>query len=447
MSFFTLLALLVVIAAILTWINDRINRLPSSIGVMFGGLFIAAILLVPIPWVGDGWARSLVSTFRLSELLLNIPDGSTTQGSGALLGLLLFATAIRIEPTIFARFRLALITWLSTAGVVMTAFGTAILLWLFIWMVEQQQPYFIYMLLFGAILAPTDPVAVMDMFKKAKVTTPVRDVIAGESLLNDASSIIMFLVVLALVPNNPRFYGGNESTLEWVKLFGLEFGGGIVVGAIVGVITTLLIRTARKNESVVMLTLGAALITIALAPLVKGSVPLAAVTCGLIVGRSALVRREELAIHATNLWWVVESALTTIIFLLVGLELLVLDFHLYAAALYGLITVPFLLVVRCIVVGTPWIFTKILKLNPLDGREVIIMSWCGLRGTVSLAMAVCIPAGIVGIGKIKGEPIAAQMLIATFVVVLVTLTLQGLTLPALVRFLYRKERQETTEVK
>jgi CPA1 family monovalent cation:H+ antiporter len=162
----------------------------------------------------------------------------------------------------------------------------------------------------------------------------------------------------------------------------------------------------------------------------------------MIIGRSALLRREQLSLHTNHLWWVVETVLTTIIFLLVGLELIGLNFALYKSALYGLLTVPILLIVRMVVVALPWMFTRMFKKNAMSGRDVIIMSWCGLRGTVSLAMAVCIPAGVVGIGRIEGEPVGEQMLIATFVVVLVTLTLQGLTLPALVRFLYRKERLE-----
>ena len=443
MHIFTLIAILVVIAALLTWLNDRINKLPTSIGVMLGGLFIAAIVLLPPnPSPDDSWARTLVGTFNLSVLLLSLPDSEASQGTGSLLGLLLFATAIRVEPSMFSRLRITLITWLSTAGVIITAFGTAFLLWLFIWITEQQQPYFIYMLLFGAILAPTDPVAVMDMFNKANVATPIRDVIGGESLVNDATSIIMFLVVLALIPNNARHDMMNESVMAWLGMFGLEIGGGILVGAVIGFIATFLIRTSRKYEPIVFITIAAAVTTILLTPMIGGSVPLGSVTCGIIVGRSALVRREELANQATSLWSVVETSLTTIIFLLVGLDLVGLNFALYTSALYGLATVPILILVRLVVVAIPWLFTKLLKKPALSWRDVIIMSWCGLRGTVSLAMAVCIPAGVVGIGKIKGEPIGEQMLIATFVVVLLTLTLQGLTLPALVRFLYRKERRE-----
>jgi CPA1 family monovalent cation:H+ antiporter len=443
MHLFTFIAILIAIAAALTWLNDRINKLPTSIGVMLGGLLLAAIVLSPPnPSPENEWAKSLLETFNLSDLLLSIPIADATPGSGSLLGLLLFATALRVEPSIFMRFRLTLITWLSTAGVIITAFGVAFLLWLLIWMFEQERPYFIYMLLFGAILAPTDPVAVMDMFKKAKVATPVRDVIAGEALVNDASSIIMFLVVLALIPNNVRFDAMNSSSLDWMKMFALEIGGGMFTGAVIGTIATILIRTSRKNESVVLITIAAAVATICVAPLFLGSVPLATVTCGMIIGRSALLRREQLSLHTNHLWWVVETVLTTIIFLLVGLELIGLNFALYKSALYGLLTVPILLIVRMVVVALPWMFTRMFKKNAMSGRDVIIMSWCGLRGTVSLAMAVCIPAGVVGIGRIEGEPVGEQMLIATFVVVLVTLTLQGLTLPALVRFLYRKERLE-----
>ena len=190
---------------------------------MVGGVLIASVLKsAQSLGLNVEWATTLLDQVNFSHLLLNLPDNKSTPGAGAILGLLLFATALRIEPTIFRRFRMSLIVWLSTAGVVITAFGTAGALYLIIWLIQGTPPMFINVLLFGVILAPTDPVAVIDMLAKSKVISQVRDVVAGEALLNDATSIIMFLVVLALLPNNTAYSDLGGSTYLWVTLFGYE---------------------------------------------------------------------------------------------------------------------------------------------------------------------------------------------------------------------------------
>ena len=158
-----------------------------------------------------------------------------------------------------------------------------------------------------------------------------------------------------------------------------------------------------------------------------------------MIGQLGISRHRTSAELASNVWWVIENALTTIIFLVVGLILLELDFFFWRSALYGIIAVGILLIVRFIAVGIPWVFTKRTSRVAMDGEEVFLMTWCGIRGTVSLAMAVAVPTEI--LGEITHVPIESQMLIGTFMVVLVTMLLQGLTLPRVVRFLREKEHR------
>ena len=441
MPLFTIITILVSCAAVLVWANDRINRLPSSIGVMVGGVLIASLLLIAQSLgLNVEWATNILDQVHFSHLLLNLPDHKSTPGAGAILGLLLFATALRIEPTIFRRFRMSIILWLSTAGVVITAFGTAAILYLIIWLIQGTPPAFINVLLFGVILAPTDPVAVIDMLAKSKVISQVRDIVAGEALLNDATSIIMFLVVLALLPNNVAYSDLGGSTYFWITLFGYEIAGGLLTGAVIGFIANQLIRTSRNSEVVALITLAAALCSCVITPALNGSVPLAAVSCGLMIGQLGISKHRTSAELASNVWWVIENALTTIIFLVVGLILLKLDFFFWRSAIYGIVAVGILLLVRFIAVGIPWLFTKPTSRVAMDGEEVFLMTWCGIRGTVSLAMAVAIPAEI--LGEITHESIESQMLIGTFMVVLVTMLLQGLTLPWVVRLLRNKEHRD-----
>ena len=430
MSFFALICLLLALTAILAWVNDRIGKLPTSIGVMFGGLAIALAMLLSDEFFREfngGWFKNLVKEIDFGALLINMPAATSEPGSGCLLGLLLFATAIRIEPTIFKRVRISLIVWLSTGGVLLTAFGTALLLTVTISLVQGTDVPFIYMLLFGAILAPTDPVAIMDLLKKAGVSGTIRDVIGGEALFNDAASIVLFLLVVGVLTGNVK----DTSMAHVITVFALEVGSGFGVGLAVGGIACLLIRTARRTIVVVLVTLAAALATCILTPLLHGSVPLASVACGLLIGRLAIARRPAREQETTDFWWVVENALTTIIFLIVGLELLAVDFNYYYALIWGLCTVPFLFASRLVAVLIPMFTTKLLSAKWLLTRgQAILMTWCGLRGTVSLAMAIAIPTELL---DQHDRPVGKLFLSGIFVVVLVTLIFQGLSLARVAR--------------
>lgn len=430
MSFFALISLLVALTAILAWLNDRLGKLPTSIGVMFGGLTISLILIISdqvFQATKDTWIQNLVNQIDFGALLVNIPAHHPNPGSGSLLGLLLFATAVRIEPSIFKRVRISLIAWLSTGGVLITAFGTAFLLMIAIKLTEGQAPFFLFMLLFAAILAPTDPVAIMDLLKRAGVSRTIRDVIGGEALLNDAASIVLFLFLIGVASGQVA----DTSMGHIITVFSVEVVAGIGVGLVVGGIASFLIRTARRTIVVVLLTLAAAMATCIITPPLHGSVPLSSVTCGLIIGRIAIARRPATEEETTNFWWVIENALTTIIFLLVGLELLVVHFNYLNIILWSLFTVPILFVTRLIAILIPMVLSRIFTSKWLLTRgQATLMSWCGIRGTVSLAMAIAIPAELL---DHHGLPVREQFLGGIFTIVLVTLIVQGLPLGRIAR--------------
>ena len=428
--------MLVGLAAILAWVNDRFRLIPTSMGVMFGAIIISIVLISTnglFGLISREWIMQFVAGIGFSDLLLTSPKNSDAQGSGALLGLLLFATALRIEPTIFTRFRIGSIVWLASAGVIITAAGTALLLMLVIWACTGEMPDYRYMLLFGAILAPTDPVAVTDLLAKAGVTSRVRDVIGGEALVNDASSIILYLFVITFLPGSATKLTTSDLLFELLQ----AVFGGLAIGAIIGFMAILLIRTSRSGIVVVLISIAAALGACVITPVFSGSVPLATVTCGLIVGRTALVKAKYHTDDATNFWTVVEQVLTTIIFMLVGLELLIVNIDLLQHALWGLLAVPLLLIVRAGVVAIPWLFSKKAKDPAMSTEEAVLVTWCGLRGTVSLAMAVAIPSTLVSIHS--GDSVRDIAILSTFIVVVVTLSGQGLTLPSIVNYLRRRE--------
>jgi len=432
MSPFALLSILIALTAILAWSNDRLGKLPTSIGVMFGGLTISLILILCDSFVAgvDGeWIRNVVRQIDFGALLINMPAKTAPPGSGTLLGLLLFATAIRIEPTIFKRVRIGLISWLATGGVLITAFGTALLLMLAIYLVTGERPPMIYMLLFAAILAPTDPVAVMDLLRKAGVSGTIRDVIGGEALFNDAASIVLFLFIIGVLTGHVS----DVSTSHAVLVFLIEVGSGFGVGLVLGGIASVMIRTSKSTITVVMVTIAAALGTCFITPILHGSVPLASVACGLLIGRVAIAKRPSREQETTDFWWVIENALTTVIFLLVGLELVLIDFDYYIAVLWGLCTVPLLFGSRLVAVLLPMFTMRIFGFAWVLSRgQAGLMTWCGLRGTVSLAMAVAIPATLL---DENGLPLRERIICGTFTVVLVTLIAQGLSMARVARAL------------
>lgn len=442
MSPFALICILVGLTALLAWINDRIGKLPTSIGVMFGGLAIAIVLILLDTFlVGiDGHQiRTVIRQIDFGALLINMPASEAKPGSGSLLGLLLFATAIRIEPSIFKRIRIWLITWMATGGVLITALGTAALLMVTITLIEGQRPPFIYMLLFAAILAPTDPVAVMDLLRTAGVSGKIRDVIGGEALFNDAASIVLYLLLVGILTGKLS----DTSTGFMFTVFAIEVAAGIGVGLAVGGVASLLIRTARRTIVVVLVTIAAALGTCILTPMLHGSVPLASVACGLLIGRIAIARRPSKELETTDFWWVIENALTTIIFLLVGLELTILNFNYYSAAFWGLCAVPLLFGSRLVALLIPMFTMKMLGFKWILTRgQVGLMTWCGLRGTVSLAMAVAIPVQLV---DELGRPLRERIISGTFAVVLVTLIVQGLSLARVAKRLGETSRPQTTD--
>jgi CPA1 family monovalent cation:H+ antiporter len=429
MDAFTILTLVVVFTAIAAWANDRFLRLPSAIGVLIAGLLIAGgtMWAHALGWVDDEGAIELVRALHFDALLV-ASTGSGSSGQGILLGLLLFAAALQLEPAGMSK-RVGFIIWLATIGVVLTAVGTAFGFQLIL-QVGGYQTTFINLLIFGAILAPTDPVAALSLLRRTSAPVRVREVITGEALFNDGISIIFFLLLLAIAT-------GSASSVwqgQWLLGFVVETGGAVVVGLLIGAIGLGLVSTSKQASVMVMVTLGLVLVIAVVSPLLYISCPVACVVAGLVVGRSRSLRQRE-GLMASNFWSVIEQCLTVSLFLMIGLELLVVELS-WNAVLWSLAVMPILLTARFLSLAIPWALARAFKRTTISLEEVALMTWCGMRGGVSIAMCIALPGTI--LDGSEGDSFRSRALVGTIVVVVASILIQGLTVERMAKWVQRR---------
>ena len=429
MDAFTILTLVVVFTAIAAWANDRFLRLPSAIGVLIAGLLIAGgtMWAHALGWVDDAGAIELVRALHFDALLV-ASTGSGSSGQGILLGLLLFAAALQLEPAGMSK-RVGFIIWLATIGVVLTAVGTAFGFQLILH-VGGYQTTFINLLIFGAILAPTDPVAALSLLRRTSAPVRVREVITGEALFNDGISIIFFLLLLAIAT-------GSASSVwqgQWLLGFVVETGGAVVVGLLIGAIGLGLVSTSKQASVMVLVTVGLVLVIAVVSPLLYISCPVTCVVAGLVVGRSRSLRQRE-GLMASNFWSVIEQCLTVSLFLMIGLELLVVELS-WNAVLWSLAVMPILLTARFLSLAIPWALARAFKRTTISLEEVALMTWCGMRGGVSIAMCIALPGTI--LDGSEGDSFRSRALVGTIVVVVASILIQGLTVERMAKWVQRR---------
>ncbi len=305
---------------------------------------------------------------------------------------------------------------LATFGVVVSTFLVGGLTWLVLSAFGLQIPY-IYCLLFGALISPTDPIAVMGILKQVGVPKSLEVKIAGESLFNDGVGVVIFVVLLGIA------VGGTEPTVTSVALlFAQEVIGGIVYGLIIGYITFSMLRTVDNYQVEIMLTLALVMGGYALAHTLNLSGPIAMVVAGLLIGSLGrqYAMSEATQFRLDNFWELVDEILNAVLFVIIGLEVLVLAFKM-EYILITLAIIPLVLGVRFVSVAFP---VKLLsRLRSFSPRVIEIMTWGGLRGGISIALALSLPLG----------PEREVILAITYLVVAFSILVQGLTVSQVVK--------------
>lgn len=395
-------ALIISLAALFSYINHRYLRLPTTIGLMLIGLCLSLLLLLlgSVGWPGiTQLARDVVGQVDFNLTLM--------QG---MLSFLLFAGALHVNINDLAQQK-GIISILATVGVVLSTALIGGALYLLAAALDNALPL-IYCLLFGALISPTDPIAVLGILRQAGAPKTLEAKISGESLFNDGVGVVVFIALLGIATG-----GEQASAAELLLLFVGEAIGGVLLGLALGATSYSLLRSIDNYQVEILLTLAVVMGGYSLANALHTSGPIAMVVAGLFLGNHGrlFAMSETTRAHLDMFWELVDEILNAVLFVLLGLEFLLLDLNapylLLAAA-----AIPLALGARMLSVGLP--ISLLRRRRAFSPHVVKILTWGGLRGGISIALAMSLPTG---------EP-RNTVLVITYVVVAFSILVQGLTI-------------------
>ncbi|MBL8287116.1 MAG: sodium:proton antiporter [Rubrivivax sp.] len=401
-------AICLVVTALLAYVNHRFVGLPTAIGVMAIALGLS-LLLVGLDALGFAhglreYEQSLLTRIDFSDVLM--------QG---MLSLLLFAGALHVDISELRAYRWQ-VGALAVIGTLLSTLVVGVALW---WLL----PWFglplalSWCLLFGALISPTDPIAVMGILTSAGAPKNLELVIAGESLFNDGVGVVIFSLLLGMLAS-----GAAPTLSHGLELLLREAVGGLLFGLALGYVTFRLLRSIDHYQIEVMLTLAAVMGGYALASRLHVSGPLAMVVAGLLIGNHgrALAMSDTTRQHLDLYWELLDEMLNAILFVLIGMEVIVIRFAPGLAAAAP-VTVAVTLLARWLTVGLPvTLWRRGFRLPQGAGR---VLTWGGLRGGISVALALSLPSG----------PQRDTLLALTYCVVVFSILGQGLTIGRVVR--------------
>lgn len=411
MDFFVIATIVITLAAIFGYINVRFLKLPNTIGLMLITiLFTLAVFLVSNfdPRLLEA-ERYVISQIDFQTLLLDV-----------MLSFLLFAGALHTD---FAKLKnlLTPIIAFATVGVIIST----ILIGVFMYYIFQWMSYpvdFIFCLLFGSLISPTDPIAVLGILKKAGAPEKVETVIVGESLFNDGVGVIIFMTIYQVAQSGVDSVVWSHVATDFVK----EVLGAGLLGFVLGWLAYQLMKRIDDYEIEVIITLALVFLGTTIAHTLHVSAPLTMVTAGLLVGTDTVRRNAmggEVESYVDMFWELIDMILNMVLFVLIGMEMLTLRFdmhHLWA----GLIAIPVVLLCRYISLsGIVRLFNKKYNLEP---HTLEMMTWGGLRGAISIAL-------VLGLTSTMEKDLFTSV---TYIVVVFSILVQGLSLNRVIQMFY-----------
>ena len=396
-------SVLIVLASLFAYINYRVLKLPSTIGIIVIAIIVSVILVASgdnfLPKTTNGLIK-LVNSLDFTEVLM-----------GAMLNFLLFAGGIHVNIKDLKE-QFGPVVIFSTVGVIISTFAVAFGTFYLLPLVGIQMP-FIYCLVFGALISPTDPVAVLSILKQANVSKSLETKVAGESLFNDGMAVVVFTVVLQLAI-------GKDIDLN-VENIGLlllrEAGGGLLLGVLLGYSASRALRVVDDYIISVLITLSVVMGGYLIAREMHISAPLAMVAAGLFMGNfsESFKMKSETQDYLIKFWELIDEIMNAVLFLFIGFELLLIkDLNEYLIA--GGICVMIVLLARWVAIFIP---TKFMAFKyRFSPQTVKVLVWGGIRGGVSIALALSIPVNEY-----------SQIIISiTYCVVVFSIIVQGLTI-------------------
>ena len=408
---FELIAILIVLTALFGYVNVRLLKLPSTIGLMILSLlFSIAIVVVGsfVPAVGEQ-ARAVARQFELDQALLH-----------GMLGFLLFAGALHVDLGDLSEHKWP-IAVMATLGVLISTVIIGGLTWVMLKLAGLElRP--IDCLLFGALISPTDPIAVLALLKQLGAPKPLEIQIAGESLFNDGVGVVVFLGLLDIATGHEQL---NASF--FIELFVREAIGGAIFGLVIGLVAYRLLKSVDHYRLEILLSLALVAGGYALAEALEVSAPIAMVVAGLLIGNHgrSFAMSETTTEHIDRFWGLLDEFLNAVLFVMIGLEVLILIFT-PRYMLAGLAAVAIVLLARLVSIGVPvWLLRRGERFEP---SMVPMLTWGGLRGGISVALALSLPEDLD-----VTVPSRDIILAITYVVVVFSILVQGLTIGLMIR--------------
>jgi len=405
MGLFEIIAVLLTMAALFSYLNHHLIGFPTTIGVMLIALLMSLGLLV-VHAFGvnvDVHAAEMLQQVDFNQTLLH-----------GMLAFLLFAGALHVDLGDLIEYR-GIIALLASVGVIIS---TAII-GFFSWGVLRIAGFDIglaYCFVFGALISPTDPIAVLGILKQVGVAKALEVKITGESLFNDGFGVVIFIALLDVAAG-----AHGPDAMHIALLFAEEALGGAALGIAAGLLAYFMLRSLDNYQVEVMITLALVTGTYALADRVHLSGPIAIVVAGLLIGNQgrALAMSEETQQHLDTFWELTDEILNAVLFVLIGLEVLILELS-SGYIIAGIAMIPVVLAARWISVSIPVRFFSRREFAP---GTVTILTWGGLRGGISVALALSLPHGA-----------QREVLVAvTYCIVVFSVVVQGLTIGPVIR--------------
>ncbi|AXI46749.1 sodium:proton antiporter [Sulfitobacter sp. SK012] len=409
MNILQITSLLIVMAGVFGAVNYLFLKLPSAIGILIVSLLASFVLLgldlvLPALGIADT-VTGIVERIDFSEALLE-----------GMLGLLLFAGALHVKLSDL-RAQWGAVFLMATLGI---ALSTAVVGFGFSYMTGMP---LLVALTFGALISPTDPVAVLGVLRDADLPKSLETKIAGESLFNDGVGYVVFLVLVGLAfPSDAHHGAGENAFVGALQLFVQEALGGAVLGITLGWLVFRVMRRIDDYALEVLLTLGLAFGGYELAVYLHVSAPIMAVCAGLLIGDVGTAKgmSEETRHYVDAFWMLIDEILNAVLFLLIGFEVFAIAFDgdTFLTAMFAIILALF---ARFVAVAVP--ISLLRPFRNFDQGVTRIMTWGGLKGGISVALALSLPAG-------EWKPL---ILTCTYVIVIFSIIVQGLTVAAVAR--------------
>ena len=413
MEVYNIITILVVLAAFFGYINHRFIKLPDSIGIMLLSLF-ASLFTIGLGLIFPDFFFKIIDAMKtvdFQEVVLKI-----------MLSFLLFAAAIQIDEKKLKNERASIIAF-STIGVLISTLIIGFAFY-FVTHLFGLSVNLLYCLLFGALISPTDPIAVVGILKKAKIPASLETKISGESLFNDGAGVVLFITFYQIA----QIGYDNMSVWNIIWIFLRETGGGLLLGWLLGQLGYYVIKSIDNYVVELMTTLALVMGGYLFAEIITVSGPLAMVIAGIITGnKSVNVVSDKTRDYIAKFWELIDAVMNSILFLLIGFEMLIIPFNM-TLLLLGCIGIVVVLFARNISVRLPILVLN--KRKPFENNAVSILTWGALRGGISVALALSVPKYMYG-----------EMFVSiTYIIVLFSIVVQGLTIGKYAKKLQKRNK-------